>query len=111
MPPCTAKIVLLEDEDEVRRLVGEVLRLSGYQVTEFGDGQQALRACEEKRLGAVDLLVSDVVMPGMGGCELAQRMQLALPRMKLLFMSGYPRHSLPKSNTPPSEADFLQKPF
>jgi len=81
-------ILLVEDEDEVRRLVRDVLSRQGYTVIEASDPDGALRLSEEFQR-PIDLLLSDVVMPQMSGPELARRLAPRRPKMKVLFMSGY----------------------
>ncbi len=103
-------VLLVEDEPVVRLLAAELLRRSGYQVLESGDGAEALRLIEERRC-FIDLLLTDIVMPGIGGRQLVEQLPGFLAGMKILYMSGYPdeaigRHGLLDPGTP-----FLQKPF
>jgi two-component system, cell cycle sensor histidine kinase and response regulator CckA len=81
-------ILLVEDEPQVRRLVRTVLEHAGYVVLVAEDGQDALRVAE--RALRIDLLLSDVRMPRLGGVQLARRLSSAWPRLKVLLMSGYP---------------------
>ena len=89
-PPKVASetILLVEDEPMVRELIRDMLRLSGYNVLEAGDGEAALRICAE-RTGTIDLLLTDVMMPGMNGGELAKRVAGLRPDTRVLFMSCY----------------------
>ncbi len=103
-------ILLVEDEPVVRLLAAELLRKNGYQVLVSGDGAEALRLIDERRC-FIDLMVTDVVMPGIGGRQLVEQLPGFLAGMKVLYMSGYPdeaigRHGLLEPGTP-----FLQKPF
>jgi two-component system, cell cycle sensor histidine kinase and response regulator CckA len=104
-------VLVVEDEEAVRRLVREVLLAQGYRVLEAPGGAEALRLCGE---GAepVDLVLTDVVMPGMSGRELAARLREAVPDIRILFMSGHTETAVLAEGTlrSPREA-FLQKPF
>src|SRR5438094_951916 len=95
-------ILLVEDEDAVRRLVHEVLRRLGYRVLVARDGAEAL-ALSQSHTDAIDLLLTDVIMPGMDGRDLAARLQATRPETQVLFMSGYAEPPLP-------ENVLLQKP-
>jgi PAS domain S-box-containing protein len=86
--PGRETVLLAEDEPQVRRLIHTVLEQAGYTVLVAEDGQQALRVAEGA--GHVDLLVSDVRMPHLGGVELARRLRLLWPKVQVLLMSGYP---------------------
>ena len=102
-------ILVVEDEDKVRNLVSVVLQGQGYTVLESRDADEAARLCREHP-GPLHLLLTDVIMPGMSGPDLAQQVRPLRPDMKVLYMSGYAdsaiaRHSLAK------DAPFLQKPF
>jgi two-component system, cell cycle sensor histidine kinase and response regulator CckA len=83
----SGKILLVEDEAPLRELVGTTLQQAGYTVLEAADGQEALGMREE--LGALDLLLTDVVMPGMNGPDLAQRLRLEWPELPVIYVSGY----------------------
>lgn len=110
--PCgTETVLLVEDDLVVRQLAKIALAEQGYNVLEASDGEQALRVAAENGDRHIALLVTDVVMPLMGGKELTDRIKSSRPNMKVLFVSGYaddaaaPRGS---SNWSPA---FLQKPF
>jgi CheY-like chemotaxis protein len=98
-------IVLAEDEPSVRRLAQRTLRQSGYTVLEAGNGAEALAAVEAYG-GTVHLLVTDLVMPTMGGRELAERLTALRPGVRVLFVSGYPGDT-----ALPHGCHFLGKPF
>jgi CheY-like chemotaxis protein len=102
-------VMLVEDEDALRALVAQVLRANGYTVLEASTGEDAESACREYQ-GAIALLVSDVVMPGMNGPALALRLHASRPRMRVLFMSGYTENVLDVQHLGPG-TEFLQKPF
>jgi signal transduction histidine kinase len=103
-------ILLVEDEDGVRELAREVLQGHGYTVIEACDGESALRIVEDRR-ERVHLLLTDVVMPKMGGRELARRLISRHPDVKVLYMSGYPDDALGEHGVLEPGAVLLQKPF
>jgi two-component system cell cycle sensor histidine kinase/response regulator CckA len=103
-------ILLVEDEASVRAVASRVLRRSGYRVIEASNGVEALRQCEDRGTD-VDLIITDIVMPEMGGFELANRVRRARPGARILFTSGYTEDAvLRRSFVEPGEA-FLEKPF
>jgi len=102
-------VLLVEDEDAVRALAGEVLRRNGYTVLEARHGLDALRVAE-RHSDAIHLMITDVVMPHMSGRDLAERLVAARHQMKVLFMSGYTDHAAVHRDLTPGTA-FLQKPF
>jgi two-component system, cell cycle sensor histidine kinase and response regulator CckA len=109
-PRGSETILLAEDEDSLRALLSDLLEQHGYKVLLASCGAKAL-AVAEKYDGPIHLLLSDVVMPGMGGPALARNLAKVRPDTKILFMSGYIEfHSLGASNLPP-DVQILQKPF
>ena len=108
-PKGTEVVLLVEDEEIVRGLAKIVLESSGYVVLESRDGREALSLCETHE-GAIDLLVSDVMMPGLGGRELAERAVAMRPGLKVLFMSGHTQDVILKEGIKKG-TPFLQKPF
>ena len=100
----SATILLVEDENAIRALAGRALRDHGYEVLEAADGLAALEVAA-KHAGAIDLLLTDVRMPRLDGCELRKRLRDHRPRTKVLFMSGYTGIKLEAG------APFLPKPF
>jgi CheY-like chemotaxis protein len=103
-------ILVVEDEQAVRKLISSMLRQQGYDVIEASDGDEALRTVEQAP-DAIHLLIADLVMPRLGGFELAQRLHLQRPQVKVLYMSGYSDDTLLRQEGVPLGADFLQKPF
>jgi signal transduction histidine kinase/ActR/RegA family two-component response regulator len=103
-------ILVVEDEPQVRRLAVGALRQLGYQVLEAGDGESALAVARD-HLGAIDLLLTDVVMPGMDGSKLAERLRLERPAIAVLFASGYDDSRIGKAGILPDHVDFLAKPY
>jgi PAS domain S-box-containing protein len=85
----TATVLLVEDDDAVRQFAEEVLREAGHHVFAAADGTEAL-TLTTRDASRVDVLVTDVVMPGLNGIELADRLELSMPWLRVLFMSGYP---------------------
>ena len=106
----TETVLLVEDEEEVRRLASEILTGCGYTVLETGDPLEALTMAE-RRSGAVDLLVTDMVMPAMGGSELAERLKITCRGMRVLYISGYTDEMITPAGTSGSGRAFLHKPF
>jgi len=102
LPGGEATILLVEDEEAVRGLVREILSRLGYHVLVAGDGIEAL-ALSQRFPDAIHLLLTDVIMPGMNGRELAERMMVARPDTRILFMSGYAEPPIP-------DEVLLQKP-
>lgn len=103
-------ILLVEDQDGIRDLVREYLEKNGYTVLYAANGIEALKIATAHQ-GAIQLLLSDVIMPNLGGVELAQRLSRSRPDMKVLFMSGYPDHATSKGESFDDSVEVLQKPF
>jgi PAS domain S-box-containing protein len=108
--PGTETILFVEDEESVRELVSEYLSARGYRVLEASDGLQALDLAE-KHNGAIQLLITDVVMPRLSGRELATRLAAKRPGMKVLYISGYTDDSIFRHGVLEGGMAFLQKPF
>ena len=103
-------VLLVEDEEEVRQLVREVLQAGGYAVLEASGGEDALRLAAAHE-GEIAMLLTDVVMPGMSGPELAEHFRALRPRTAVLFMSGYTDHPAVHQAAADHGQGFLQKPF
>lgn len=102
-------ILLVEDDPMIRTLVFQTLELQNYKVLVADDGWEAVQLAR-KFDGEIDLLFTDVVMPGLGGAELAIAVRELHPEIKLLFMSGYSRSQVTEEGVPPGAA-LLEKPF
>ena len=109
-PKGTETVLVVEDQDGIRDIVGESLRRNGYKVLIAEDGNDALRTASSYA-DPIHLLVTDLVMPNIGGRELAQRLTQARPQMKVLYMSGYSEHASLNTETSEPPTDVLQKPF
>jgi two-component system, cell cycle sensor histidine kinase and response regulator CckA len=103
-------ILLVEDEDEVRTLAREILEPYGYRVLEAKHGEQALEMLE-RHGGPIHLVVTDVVMPAMGGHELSEHVGRTARGTRILFMSGYPGEMTIPGDVPDAGLFFLAKPF
>ncbi len=106
----TETVLLVEDEESVRQVAHEILTLNGYQVLLASHGSEALEV-SRRHQGLIDLMVTDVVMPVMGGPELAQALALTRPKMRVLFMSGYTDDAIIHHGVSTEETAYLQKPF
>ncbi len=104
----SGKILLVEDEQSVRAVTSRLLQHAGYEVIEAGGGREAMERFDECN-GAVDLVITDVVMPQMGGRALAAQLTARKPSLRLLYMSGYADDR--KVRRGADESDFIQKPF
>jgi two-component system, cell cycle sensor histidine kinase and response regulator CckA len=103
-------VLLVEDEESVRQLVGETLQAKGYRVLEAENGEAALRIANAHQ-GSIDMLITDVVMPGMSGRELSKKLYEARPTTKVLYLSGYTEDAIMHQGVFEAGTAFLQKPF
>jgi len=103
-------LLVVEDEGAVRNLAARVLTAAGYQVLTAVNGEEALVLLEDRQ-GPVHLLLTDVVMPGMGGRELAARLATNWPDLKVLFMSGYTNNAIVHHGVLDEGTQFIGKPF
>jgi DNA-binding response OmpR family regulator len=103
-------LLLVEDEPAMLNLVAVMLEDLGYTVLKAGSGAEAMRIAES-HAGDIDLLVTDVVMPGMNGCDLADRLRSNRPSLRRLFVSGYSDEAISVQKSVEAGAHFLEKPF
>jgi len=108
--PSSATILLVEDEEQVRKLARAFLERRGYRVVEAASGPEALKKLEAYG-DRIDLLLTDMVMPQMNGAALAERVKAMRPEIRVLFMSGYTEGGAGDQGLPAGGAQFLQKPF
>jgi PAS domain S-box-containing protein len=109
-PRGSETILLVEDEGAVRTIVSKILQNKGYTVLEAHHGPEALEICQVHE-GPIHLMVTDVVMPHMSGRELAERLTILRPELRVLFMSGYPDNAIVHHGVLGAGTAFLQKPF
>jgi CheY-like chemotaxis protein len=107
----TETLLLVEDEPMLRELGLMVLGGLGYRVLPADNGVQALRILEQHQGQEIHLLVTDVVMPEMGGKELADRLRVLSPRTKVLFCSGYTEDAIVHDGSLEAGISFMQKPY
>ena len=103
-------VLIVEDEDSLRKLLRTVLKHRGYKVLEAENGEDALRISNEHE-GTIDLMITDVVMPKMGGKETTERLELLHPQMKVIYMSGYTDDAIVHHGVLAPGLNFLEKPF
>jgi two-component system, cell cycle response regulator CpdR len=103
-----AQILLAEDDESLRRFLATALVKAGHDVTDFGDGMEAFECLEARHF---DLLVTDIVMPGMDGIELAKRGAEIDAALKIMFITGFAAVALHPSSNAPRQAKVLSKPF
>jgi CheY-like chemotaxis protein len=106
----TETILLVEDEDVVRQLVRDVLGRAGYTVMECRNGAEA-EFMASNFGGTIHLLITDVVMPGRSGRELAKALRVSRPQIPVLFMSGYTDNAIAHHGVIDADVEFLEKPF
>lgn len=110
VPSGKETVLLVEDENEVRKLIDQALQQSGYKVLAASTGQEALSLCEKHR-EEIDILVTDVIMPKMNGRQLAEQAISFQKNLKVLYMSGYTDKILDGQGVLGPRAEFLQKPI
>jgi len=110
IPKGREKVLLVEDDNLVRDFISNALKSLGYQVFEASNGKEALELIKDNRLKP-DLLITDLVMPGMNGKELAEKIREFLPQISVLYISGYTDDYLFLSDILGKNVNFLQKPF
>ncbi|HEY7749682.1 MAG TPA: response regulator [Aestuariivirgaceae bacterium] len=103
-----ARILLAEDDDDMRRFLVRALERAGHDVTSFAEGASAF---EEVKQATFDLLLTDIVMPEMDGIELARRAAELDPALKIMFITGFAAVALNPDSRAPKDAKVLSKPF
>ena len=104
----TPKILLAEDDNDMRRFLVKALQQAGYEVASFDNGQSAYN---QLRVEPFELLLTDIVMPEMDGIELARRATELDPDIKVMFITGFAAVALNPNNHAPQQAKVLSKPF
>ncbi len=110
IPRGSETILIVEDDDEVRKLAVMILEKQGYTVLAASRGIEALHLCE-RHGSPIGLMLTDVVMPGMDGRELTARLKQVFPGMKVLYMSGYTHNAITHHGVLEKGVDYIQKPF
>src|SRR4029078_10457762 len=105
---CMARILLAEDDDDMRRFLVKALERAGYQVSDFDNGASAYERLREEPFS---LLLTDIVMPEMDGIELARRATEIDPDLKVMFITGFAAVALNPDSKAPKDAKVLSKPF
>jgi CheY-like chemotaxis protein len=103
-------VIVVEDQDSVRRLASRALHSCGCRVLEAASGEEALRLAEAVQ-GGCQLVLTDVVMPGMSGKTLVEELRARCPAIKVLFMSGYPNDVILRRGVMDGAVNYLGKPF
>jgi len=107
----TEKILLVEDEESLRKMTGKILKGYGYSVVEAKNGIEALEISSKGDRLKIDLLMTDVIMPGMGGKELADKLAEEYPQFSVLYISGYTDNAIAHHGVLDEGVSLLQKPF
>ena len=110
IPEGNETVLVVEDEGAVRQLMRAVLKSKGYHVLEAGSAEEGIEVFEENS-ASIDLVVSDVVLPGMNGDELGRALQRRVEGLPVLLISGYPRGSIGMQHRLAEHTQFMQKPF
>ncbi|HZA94442.1 MAG TPA: response regulator [Gemmatimonadales bacterium] len=108
--PGRETMLVVDDEEMVRRLAARMLQGEGYHVMVAGGGEEAIRLLQ-RASQRIDLVVTDVAMPGIGGRQLGDTIFHCWPRVRVLFMSGFPAHRILEEGALDPASPFLQKPF
>jgi len=111
VPRGSETVLLVEDEPLVRQIAENALTDSGYRVLEAENGEEALRVATGHDADHIALVLTDVVMPRMGGRELSEKLRLARPGIRVLYMSGYAASTIDEQDVVEPGTAFLRKPF
>jgi DNA-binding NtrC family response regulator len=103
-------MLVVDDEQMIRRLASRILLGEGYHVVEACGGEEAIRLLQ-KAFQRIDLVVTDIAMPGLGGRQLGETIFRCWPRVRVLYMSGFPAHRIVEEGALDPASPFLQKPF
>lgn len=101
------RILLAEDDDSLRAFLARALERAGYEVRSCADGEQAIEALSD---GPYDLLLTDIVMPGVDGIEVAREAAARMPALRIMFITGFAAVALSPGNRAPQGAKVLSKP-
>ena len=110
LPRGNETILIVEDEEDVRKLAGKILEKQGYRILESFNGDDALVACK-RRKSPIHLMLADIIMPGMSGSELAKLLKPLYPEIKILYMSGYTDNAVVRHGVLEKGVNYIQKPF
>ena len=103
-------ILIVEDEEPVRLFSTQALTNKGYKMLEAVNGEDALKVISDYK-GKIDVIISDVIMPGMNGPEMVEKILAQYPDIKIIFISGYTEDALSKDQLDNHQVNFLAKPF
>jgi two-component system cell cycle sensor histidine kinase/response regulator CckA len=109
--PAAGTVLLVEEEQNVRTLLGKYLAEQGYAILEAKDSEEALERCKAHKSSAINLMICDLVMTEMNGIELARRARTHHPAMKTLYLSAHSESSMIYRGIPLTDISFLPKPF
>ena len=109
-PPVRETVVVVDDEEMVRRLAGRILLSEGYHVIEASGGEEAVRVLQ-RASNRIDAVLTDVAMPGLNGRQLGETILRCWPRVRVLYMSGFPARRMVDEGALDPTSPFLQKPF
>jgi len=103
-------VLVVEDQEDVRRLIRTILESYGYHILEANNGNETLHLAEENS-SEIHLLLTDVILPGMNGKTLSEHMRSLVPKLRILFMSGYPEDVISRRGVLEQDVAYLPKPF
>ena len=109
-PPTRETVLVVDDEEMVRRLAARMLLGAGYHVLEAGGGDEAVRTLQ-RASSRIDAVLTDVAMPGLAGRQLGETIFRCWPRVRVLFMSGFPARRMVDEGALDPTSPFIQKPF